>query len=50
MSQLIAQQETKNKRTIFVMTIRFSIATEMTEESKIYLSRQRKLDRDIVDR
>ena len=50
MSQLTAQQATKNKRTISVTTIRFSIVTEMTEESKRYLSRHRKLDRDRVDR
>ena len=50
MSQPIAQQSTKNKRTISVATIRFSVVTEMTEESKRYLPRHRKLDRDRVDR
>ena len=50
MSQPTAQQVTKDKRTISVMTIRFSIATETTKESKRYLSQQRKLGRDRVDR
>ena len=50
MSQPIAQQVTKNKRTISVVTIRFSVMTETTEESNRYLSRQRKLGRDKVDR
>ena len=50
MSQPTAQQATKNKRTIFVVTIRFSVMTETTEESKRYLSRHRKLRRDRVNR
>ena len=50
MSQPTAQQTTKNKRTISVAAMRFSVATEMTEESKRYLSRHRKLGRDRVDR
>ena len=50
MSQPTTQQVTKNKRTISVATIRFSIMTETTKESKRYLSRHRKLDRDRVDR
>ena len=50
MSQPIAQQVTKNKRTISVATIRFSVAIETTEESKRYLSRHRKLGHDRVDR
>ena len=50
MSQPITQKVTKNKKTISVATIRFSIVTETTEESKRYLSRHRKLDRDGVDR
>ena len=50
MSQSTTQQETKNKRTICVTTIRFSVATETTEESKRYFSRHRKLGRDRVDR
>ena len=40
MSQPIAQQATKNKRTIYVTTIRFSVAIGTTKESKRYLSRQ----------
>ena len=44
-----SSQATKNKRTISVATIRFSVVTETTEESKRYLSRHRKLDRDKVD-
>ena len=45
-------QATRNKRTISVATLRFSVAIETTEESKRYLSRQRhrKLCRDIVHR
>ena len=50
MSQPTTQHSTKNKRTISVATIRFFVMTEMTEESKRYLSRHRKLDRDRVDR
>ena len=50
MSQPTTQQATKNKRTISVTTIRFSVVTETTEESKRYLSRHRKLGRDRVDR
>ena len=50
MSQQTTQQATKNKRTISIATIRFSIATKTTEESKIYSSRHRKLDCDRVDR
>ena len=50
MSQPTAQQATKNKRTISVVTKRFSVATETTEESKRYLSQHRKLSRDRVDR
>ena len=50
MSQPITQQVIKNKRTIFVATIRFSVATETTKESKRYLSRHRKLGKDRVDR
>ena len=57
MSQPTAQQETKNKRTISVATIRFSVviirfsvAIETTEESKRYLLGHRKLDRNRVDR
>ena len=50
MSQPIAQQATKNKRTISVATIWFFVVIEMTEESKRYLLRHRKLDRDRVDR
>ena len=50
MSQPTAQQVTKNKRTISVATKRFSIAIEMTKESKRYLSRHRKLGCDRVDR
>ena len=50
MSQPTAQQATKNKRTIFVATIRFSIAIETIEESKRHLLRHRKLDRDRVER
>ena len=50
MSQLTVQQTTKNKRTVSVVTIRFFVPTETTEESKRYLSRHRKLDRDRVDR
>ena len=50
MSQPTAQQATKNKRTISVVTIRFSIMIETTEESKRYLSRHKKLGRDRVNR
>ena len=50
MSQPIAQQVTKNKRAISIVTIRFSIAIETTEESKRYLSQHIKLGRDRVDR
>ena len=50
MSQPTAQQETKNNRTISIATIRFSVTIETIEESKIYLSRHRKLGRDRVDR
>ena len=50
MSQPTTQQATKNKRTISVTTIRFSIVTETIKESKRYLSRHRKLGRDGVDR
>ena len=50
MSQPIAQQVTKNKRTISVATVRFSVTTEMTEESKRYLSQHRKLGCNRVDR
>ena len=49
MSQPTAQQATKNKRTISIVTIRFSVVTETTEESKRYLSRHRKLGRYRVD-
>ena len=49
MSQPTTQQATKNKRTISIVTIRFSVTTETTEESKRYLSRHRKLGRDRVD-
>ena len=48
MLQPTAQQATKNKRTIYVATIRFSIVTEMTEESKIYFPRHKKLGGDRV--
>ena len=50
MLQPTAQQATKNKRTIFVVNIRFSVMTATTEESKRYLSRHKKLGRDRVDR
>ena len=50
MLQPTAQQVTKNKRKISIVTIRFSVAKRMTKESKRYLSRHRKLDHDRVDR
>ena len=50
LSQPTAQQATKNKRTISIAIIRFSVVTETTEESKRYLSRHRKLDREKVDK
>ena len=50
MSQPTAQQATKNMITISVVAIRFSVVIETTEESKRYLSRHRKLNRDRVDR
>ena len=50
MSQPSAQQATKNKRTISVVTIKFSIATETTKESKRYLLRHRKLGCDRADK
>ena len=43
MSLPTAQQATKNKKTISVTNIRFSVRTEMTEESKRYLSLHKKL-------
>ena len=46
MSQPKAQPATKNNRTIFVATIKFSVMTKMTEESKRYWLRHRKLSRD----
>ena len=49
MLQPRAQQATKNKRTISVTTIKFSVVIETTEESKRYFSRHRKLGRDRVD-
>ena len=36
--QPTTQQETTNKRTIFVATIRFSVVIETTKESMRYLS------------
>ena len=50
MSQPKAQPITKNNITIFVATIKFSVAIETTEESKRYWSQHRKLCRDRVDR
>ena len=50
MKQSTTQLATKNKRTIPVATIRFSITIETTEESKRYLSQQKKLGRDREDR
>ena len=50
MSKPKAQQTTKNKKTISVMTIRFSVTIETTEESKRYFSRHIKLSRNRVDR
>ena len=50
MSQPRAQQATKNKRTISVVTIKFSITTETTKESKRYFLRHRKLGRDREDK
>ena len=50
MLQPIAQQATKNKRTISIATIRFFVTIKKTEESKRYFSQHRKLDRDRVDK
>ena len=50
MLQPTTQQVTKNKRKISIVTIRVSVTKRMTKESKRYLSRHRKLDRDRVDR
>ena len=49
-SQPTAQQATKNKITISIVTIRFYVTTKTTKESKRYFSRHRKLCRDIIDR
>ena len=50
MSQPTAQQATKNKRTISVATINFSVVTKTTEESKRYFSRHRKPGHNKADR
>ena len=50
MSQPTTQQATKNKITIYVATIRFSVAIGTIEELKRYLLRHRKLGRNRVGR
>ena len=50
MSQPTPQQATKNKRIIYVATIRFSVVISTTKELKRYLLGHRKLGRNRVSK